>query len=154
MYTWFLKPLLDIVARVYCVFCMWCVILDSMYCCVRYDFTFGVYCRSRLQTLFQQLEKIGGKQARNQTSTEDLQTIRYVTSKIHQILNSQGRPSPPTNTHPHPLIIADPNPLPTLIPSHSSLLTLTHTNTVVLVPTQSSLLQHPGRAFLYRTEGK
>lgn len=69
----------------------------------------GVYCRSRLQTLFQQLEKIGGKQARNQTSTEDLQTIRYVTSKIHQILNSQGRPSPPTNTHPHPLIIADPH---------------------------------------------
>lgn len=46
---------------------------------------------SRLQTLFQQLEKIGGKQARNQTSTEDLQTIRYVTSKIHQILNSQEK---------------------------------------------------------------
>ncbi|XP_061172292.1 cytosolic carboxypeptidase 1-like [Saccostrea echinata] len=46
---------------------------------------------SRLQTLFQQLEKIGGKQARNQTSTEDLQSIRYVTTKIYQILNSQDK---------------------------------------------------------------
>ncbi|XP_078313843.1 cytosolic carboxypeptidase 1-like isoform X2 [Crassostrea virginica] len=46
---------------------------------------------SRLQTLFQQLEKIGGKQARNQTSTDDVQTIRYVTSKIYQILSSQEK---------------------------------------------------------------
>ena len=52
--------------------------------------------RSRLQTLFQQLEKIGGKQARNQTSTDDVQTIRYVTSKIYQILSSQGIHSPHT----------------------------------------------------------
>ncbi|KAK3098121.1 hypothetical protein FSP39_016346 [Pinctada imbricata] len=46
---------------------------------------------SRLQTLFQQLEKIGGKAVRNQTSTEDLQQIRYVTSKIHQIFNTQEK---------------------------------------------------------------
>ena len=47
-------------------------------------------CRSRLISLFQQLDKVGGKAAKNSTSGEDLSQIRYVTGKIHQILTTQG----------------------------------------------------------------
>ncbi|KAJ8304681.1 hypothetical protein KUTeg_018264, partial [Tegillarca granosa] len=45
---------------------------------------------ARMQNLFQQLEKVGGKSAKNQTSGEDLQQIRYVTLKIFQLLSTQG----------------------------------------------------------------
>jgi len=44
---------------------------------------------ARLQTLFQQLEKVGGKAAKNQ-SGDDLQQIRYITLKIFQIITTQG----------------------------------------------------------------
>ncbi|XP_076102521.1 cytosolic carboxypeptidase 1-like isoform X2 [Mytilus galloprovincialis] len=46
---------------------------------------------SRLIGLFQQLDKIGGKAAKNPSSTDDLQQIRYVTSKIYQLLNQQEK---------------------------------------------------------------
>ncbi|XP_033749645.1 LOW QUALITY PROTEIN: cytosolic carboxypeptidase 1-like [Pecten maximus] len=46
---------------------------------------------SRLQGLFQQLDKIGGKSTKSQPCGEDLQQLRYVTSKIFQILNTQEK---------------------------------------------------------------
>lgn len=46
---------------------------------------------SRLIGLFQQLDKIGGKAAKNPSTADDLQQIRYVTSKIYQILNTQEK---------------------------------------------------------------
>lgn len=45
---------------------------------------------SRLQNMFQQLEKVGGKAAKHQTG-EDLQQIRYVTCKIYQIITTQEK---------------------------------------------------------------
>ncbi|KAL4227460.1 Cytosolic carboxypeptidase 1 [Mactra antiquata] len=45
---------------------------------------------SRLQNMFQQLEKLGGKSAKHPVG-EDLQQIRYVTCKIHQIITTQEK---------------------------------------------------------------
>ncbi|XP_052795258.1 cytosolic carboxypeptidase 1-like [Mya arenaria] len=45
---------------------------------------------ARLQSMFQQLEKLGGKAAKNQ-SGEDLQQMRYVTCKIFQIIATQEK---------------------------------------------------------------
>ena len=44
----------------------------------------------RLQNMFQQLERVGGKAARNQVG-EELQQMRYSTCKIYQILCTQGK---------------------------------------------------------------
>ena len=40
--------------------------------------------------MFQQLEKVGGKAAKNQ-SGEELQQMRYATLKIYQILTTNGK---------------------------------------------------------------
>ena len=40
--------------------------------------------------MFQQLERVGGKAAKNQTG-EELQQMRYATCKIYQILCTQGK---------------------------------------------------------------
>ncbi|KAH3841440.1 cytosolic carboxypeptidase 1-like [Dreissena polymorpha] len=45
---------------------------------------------TRLQTMFQQLEKLGGKAAKHQ-SGDDLQQIRYITCKIFQIITTQEK---------------------------------------------------------------
>ena len=44
----------------------------------------------RLQNMFQQLERVGGKAAKNQAG-EELQQMRYATCKIYQILCTQGK---------------------------------------------------------------
>lgn len=45
---------------------------------------------SRLQNLFQQLEKVGGKAAKH-PSGDDLQQMRYITCKIFQIITTQEK---------------------------------------------------------------
>ena len=44
----------------------------------------------RLQNMFQQLEKVGGKAAKNQTG-EELTQMRYASLKIYQILTTNGK---------------------------------------------------------------
>ena len=43
--------------------------------------------------MFQQLEKVGGKSAKNQTG-EELNQMRYATIKIFQILTTNGKTVP------------------------------------------------------------
>lgn len=54
---------------------------------------FFLIISTRLLGLFQQLDKVGGKAAKNPSCTDDLHQIRYVTSKIYQIVSTQGKSS-------------------------------------------------------------